>query len=191
MAKITAKMKGDTRVVTGVVRLSFNHLFEPRANDDGTPGRYDCCLLIDKTDEETIKCVNEAIKNAKAKGVTEKWGNKVPANLQTPLHDGDEKEDDQYSSDFVGKMYLNPKSKQKPGMVDKNCAPIMDPEDLYSGCYILAALSFYPYNVNGKRGVGVGIDNVMKIRDGEPLGGRASADSDFGGVQVDDEDDNI
>lgn len=189
MAKVTAKMKGESRVITGVVRLSFSNLFEPRKTDDGKPGKYDCCLLIDKEDTDTVKCINKAIENAKAKGVKEKWGNKVPKNLVLPFHDGDEKEDDQYSDQFKGMMFLNPKAKSRPSIVDKHCAPIIDPEELYSGCYIIAALSFFPYDAQGNRGVGVGIDNVMKWRDGESLAGRPSAESDFEGFGGDDDDD--
>lgn len=188
---ITAKMKGDTRVVTGVVRLSFSNLFEPRKNDDGTPGRYDCCLLIDSSDTETINCINKAVEAAKAKGLRERWGNKLPKNLQLPLHDGEEKEDDQYSEQFRGKMYINPKAKSRPGIVDRHGARIIDPEELYSGCYVVAALSFFPYDNNGNKGVGVGIDNVMKIKDGDSLAGKPSAESDFEGMTDYDDDDDL
>lgn len=188
---IEAKMKGDNRVVTGVVRLSFSNLFEPRLNEDGSKGRYDCCLLIDKKDKKTIECINKAIEAAKAKGIKEKWANKLPKNLQLPLRDGDEKEDDQYSDQFKGMMFINPKSKSRPGIVDKNFAPILDPEELYSGCYVVAAISFFPYDTNGNKGVGVGIDNVLKVKDGDSLAGKPSANNDFEGVEFDDEDDDI
>lgn len=187
--KIEAKMKSPTRVITGIVRLSFSNLFEPRQNDDGSKGRYDCCLLIDKSDETTIECINKATEGAKAKGIAEKWGGKAPKNFQNPLHDGDDKEDDQYSDTFKGVMYVNPKSKSRPGIVDKHGAKIIDPEELYSGCYVIAALSFFPYEMNGNRGVGIGIDNVMKWKDGESLAGKPSADNDFAGIEADDDED--
>ena len=186
---IKAQMKGETRVITGKVRLSFSNLFEPRKNDDGTTGRYDCCLLIDKDDKDTINCINKAIENAKAKGVADKWGGKVPKNMQLPLHDGDEKEDDQYSEQFAGNMFINPKAKSRPGIVDKHGARIIDAEEIYSGCWVVAALSFFPYDMNGNRGVGVGIDNVMKLADGESLAGKPSAESDFAGYTDEDDDD--
>lgn len=188
---IKAQMKGETRVITGKVRLSFSNLFEPRKNDDGTTGRYDCCLLIDKDDKDTINCINKAIENAKAKGVADKWGGKMPKNFQIPLHDGDEKEDDQYSEQFVGNMFINPKSKSRPGIVDKHGARIIDAEEIYSGCWVVAALSFFPYDMNGNRGVGVGIDNVMKLADGESLAGKPSAESDFAGYTDEDDDDDL
>ena len=56
------------------------------------------------------------------------------------------------------------------------------PQDIYSGMYARVTVRFYPFNTAGKRGVGCGLGNVMKTRDGEPLSGGASAASDFAGV---------
>lgn len=56
---------------------------------------------------------------------------------------------------------------------------------------MLAALSFFPYEISGNRGVGVGIDNIMKIKDGESLCGRPGTESDFAGVQFDDDEEDI
>lgn len=187
MTKIKAVMKGDSRVVTGVVRLAFVNLFSPRPNDDGTPGRYDVCILIDKDDKSTIDCINKAVEAAKARGVKEKWAGKLPKNLLLPLKDGDDREDDQYGG-FENCMFLNARSKSRPGIVDKTGAKILDEEELYSGCYALCGLSFFPYDNNSK-GVGVSIDNVMKIKDGEALAGKPSAESDFAGVAIDDDED--
>lgn len=187
MKKVKAMMKGEDRVVTGLVRLSFAHLFEPRANDDGTRGKYGACLLIDKSDEETARCVRKAVEAAKARGLREKWGGKMPKKLMLPLQDGDEREDGR--EEFAGHWYLNAKSASRPGVVDRNLAPIVDAEEIYSGCYVLASLSFFPYAANGNNGVGASLDNVMKVKDGEALGGKPAAEADFGGVPLPEEDD--
>jgi len=77
-------------------------------------------------------------------------------------------------------MFLNANSTQKPGIVDKDLVEILDPDEVYSGCYGRASISFYPFNVNGNRGVGVGLNNIQKLSEGERLGGsRASAEDDF------------
>ena len=61
---------------------------------------------------------------------------------------------------------------------------------MYSGCYGRASINFYPYSVNGNKGVGVGLNNVQKLTDGERLGGsRATAESDFGDGFEDSDDD--
>ena len=56
------------------------------------------------------------------------------------------------------------------------------PTDVYSGMYARVTINFFGYNTAGKRGVGCGLGNVMKTRDGEPLAGGASAAADFAGV---------
>ena len=52
------------------------------------------------------------------------------------------------------------------------------PQDIYSGMYARVTINFFGYMSNGKKGVGCGLGNVMKTRDGEPLAGGASAASD-------------
>ena len=57
---------------------------------------------------------------------------------------------------------------------------------LYSGVYGRASISFYAFNSNGNKGIACGLNNLQKIRDGEPLGGRTRAEDDFA---TDDDDD--
>ena len=52
--------------------------------------------------------------------------------------------------------------------------------------YAHVSLSFYAFNTNGNRGVACGLGNIQKVRDGEPLGGRTNAASEF--ETLDDED---
>ncbi len=74
---------------------------------------------------------------------------------------------------------MNANSATAPGVVDANRNDILDRSKVYSGCYGRASINFYAYNANGNRGIACGLNNLQKIRDGEPLGGRASAMSDF------------
>ena len=43
-------------------------------------------------------------------------------------------------------------------------------------------LRFFGYSQSGNRGVGCGLGNVLKTREGEPLSGGASAAADFAGI---------
>ena len=86
-------------------------------------------------------------------------------------------------------MFLNASAKLKPGVIDKYKREITDEEELYSGCYGLASINFYAFDVNGNRGIACGLNNLMKLEDGEPLGGRQSAENDFEGFFEDPEDD--
>lgn len=181
----------STKVVTGEVRFSYAHVFEP-ASIEGSEPKYSVSILIDKKDKKTLERIKAAIEAAKQAGLS-KFGGKVPANLKLPVRDGDtEREDDPV---YAGKYFINANAKTKPGLVDKGGSPIIDTTEFYSGCYGHASITFYAFNTSGNKGIAAGLNNIMKTRDGEMLGGRASAeddfadliDSDFG----DDDDDDI
>ena len=168
----------NTKVVTGKVRFSYAHVFEP-ASINGSDEKYSVSILIDKNDAKTLSDIRGAIENATRVGVV-KLGGKIPANLKTPLRDGDvEREDDE---NYRGCYFVNANSKTKPGVVDDRCRPIIDSTEFYSGCYGYASITFYAFNTNGNKGIACGLNNIMKTADGEPLGGRARAEDDFKGL---------
>lgn len=179
----------DTKVVFGPCRLSYTHVFA-KFNPDGSDkdGKYMTNILIPKTEKETIKAIKEAIEAAKKAGIVSKWGGKEPKSLDLPLRDGNDKEDDVYA----GHYYLNAKSNTRPGIVGRNKEPITDEEEIYSGVWCDVSVTFYPYDVVGKRGVACGLNNLMKFKDDEKLGGRASAENDFADIDNEDDDwDNV
>lgn len=86
--------------------------------------------------------------------------------------------------------FLNCNSTQKPGIVDKDLNEILDPDEVYSGCWGRASINFFPFNTNGNKGIGVGLNNIQKLKDDDRLGAaRASAESDFGGDDFEDDED--
>lgn len=168
------------KVITGLVRFSYVNIFRSRAFRDGQKEKYSICLLIPKSDKATVKKIQDAISEATADGILSKWGGKQPKNLHTPLRDGDEERADE-SPEYEGMYFLNASSNSKPGIVDRDLNEILDPEEVYSGCWGRASIDFYAYDTNGNRGIAVGLNNIQKQKDGERLGGaRASAESDFG-----------
>ncbi len=179
MAKFNKKIK-DTSVRLGEVRFSYTAVFQPKKNDDGTPSKYGVCIIIPKEDTETVNLVKEAIDAAKQRGKMEKWGGKIPANVKSCLRDGDiDREDDEA---FAGCYFINASSRNKPGvkvLEDGVVSDALDEEDFYSGCYGAVTLDFFPYESSGNKGVGAGLNNVIKTRDGDRLSGGRSADEDF------------
>lgn len=166
-----------TKVRTGFnTRLSYFHGWQPTSINGG-PERYGTTVLIPKDDTETINAINNAIDAAIAQGAY-KFGGKTPnkASLKLPLRDGDIERDDEA---YQGHYFLNANSRTAPQIVDRDIKPITDQDEVYSGCYARVSLNFYTYNVNGNRGVAVGLGNIQKIRDGVPLDGRSSAKEDF------------
>lgn len=173
-----------TKVLTGEVRLSYVNLVTPKAQNPGDTPRYSVQILIPKTDTATVQDIMNSIEAAAQKAVNEKWGGVRP-NFAPILHDGDGVKPDAgtpYSEECKGHWVLNASSTQKPGVVDiSNINVDLAPQDIYSGMYARVTLNFYGYK-NRKTGVGCGLGNVMKTREGEALGGGASAASDFAAV---------
>lgn len=173
-----------TKVITGKnTRLSYFHGWEPTSINGG-PERYSVSVLIPKDDKETVNAINNAIDAAIEEGVA-KFGGKKPnkAAIKLPLRDGDtEREDEAYA----GHWFINANSKTAPQIVDKAVKPILDRDEVYSGCYARVSLNFYAFNSNGNKGIACGLGNIQKIRDGEALGGRSSAMDDFSTEEDDD-----
>ena len=179
----TTKNFAATKVVIPC-RISFANIWEPKSINGGEE-KYSVSCLIRKTDKATLDRVQKAIDAAMADGKTRKWGGKVPPNLKLPLRDGDiDRPDD---DNYKGVMFLNATSKDAPQIVDRRKNVIIDPMQVYSGCYARVSLNFYAFNSNGNRGIACSLSNVMKCKDGPRLGGHASAADDFGGLE--DEDD--
>ena len=175
--------QNNTKVVTGTVRLSYANVWEPKSINGGDP-KYSCSIIIPKSDKETVDAINAAIDCAIKEGIG-KFGGKVPPKgaLKLPLRDGDtERDDDNYADCY----FINANSKTAPQIVDKRVRPILDRSEVYSGVYAHVSLSFYAFNTNGNKGVACGLGNIQKVRDGEPLGGRTNATSEF--ETLDDED---
>jgi hypothetical protein len=174
------KMTNPTKVVTGVCRLSYANIWNPKSINGGTP-KYSTSVLIPKTDTKTVAKLKAAIQAAYEEGEGKLKGNgkTVPAlsSLKTPLRDGDEERPDDLA--YAGHWFINANSNSAPGVVDANREPIYDTSEIYSGVYARVSLSFYAFNSNGNRGIACGLQNVQKIRDGEPLGGKSRAEDDF------------
>ena len=183
-----SKFKNPTKVITGVnTRWSYANVWDPKSINGGAP-KYSVSLIIPKSDTQTIEKIEAAIKAAYEEGQSKLKGNgkSVPSIsvLKTPLRDGDlERPDDEAYKDSY---FINANSPSAPGIVDADRQPIIDRSEVYSGVYGRASINFYAYNANGNKGIACGLNNLQKIRDGEPLGGNASAESDFATEDDDD-----
>lgn len=173
-----------TKVLTGEVRLSYANLISPRAAQQGQEPKYSVTLLIPKTDSATIADINASIKAAYDEGVSKKWGGAHPQ-PKVIVHDGDGLRPSglPFGDECKGHWVLTASSKNKPqvvGIDNINCE--LAPQDIYSGMYARVTINFFAYDTAGSKGVGCGLGNVLKTRDGEPLSGGASAASDFAGI---------
>ena len=184
------KLVNPTKVITGVnTRLSYANVWDPKSINGGAP-KYSVSLIIPKSDTKTIEKIQAAIQAAYEEGQSKLKGNgkSVPALtvIKTPLRDGDlERPDDEA---YKGCYFINANSATAPGIVDADRQPILERSEIYSGVYARASINLYAFNSNGNKGIACGLNNLQKIRDGEPLGGKSRAEDDFA---TDDDDDDF
>lgn len=179
-----------TKVLTGEVRLSYVHLVKPYANSTNANAkpRYSVTILIPKSDVATKADIDASMQAAYEDGVKNKWQGLRPQLASPLIWDGDGKRrgGDSFGPECKGHWVLTastPDDQRKPQVVDiSNIHSELAPQDIYSGMYARVTLNFFSFSTGGNRGVGCGLGNVMKTRDGEPLSGGSSAASDFEGV---------
>lgn len=183
-----SKFINPTKVITGPsTRWSYVNAWEAKSINGGAP-KFSVSLIIPKSDTKTIEKVKAAIQAAYEEGQSKLKGNgkSVPtlSVLKTPLRDGDvERPDDEA---YANAYFINANSATAPGIVDADRNPIIDRSEVYSGVYGRASINFYAFNSNGNKGIACGLNNLQKIKDGEPLGGKSRAEDDF--ATEDDED---
>lgn len=176
-----SKFNNPTKVITGPeTRWSYANVWDAKSINGGAP-KFSVSLIIPKSDTKTVEKIKAAIQAAYEEGQSKLKGNgkSVPALsvIKTPLRDGDtERPDD---SAYAGCYFINANSSAAPGIVDADRQPILDRSEVYSGVYGRASISLYAFNSNGNRGIACGLNNLQKIKDGEPLGGKSRAEDDF------------
>jgi hypothetical protein len=157
-----------TKVTTGVVRASFVRIFEPQPgkNPSDKP-KYGITLLIPKSDKATLDALYAAESEAKEAGKSTKFGGSIPPNLKTVIRDGDTDQDTDRYPEFAGNMFMNVRSDRKPVVVDQNVQEILDPTEVYSGCWVKASVNAFPFNADGSKGISFGLNAIQKVRDDE------------------------
>lgn len=168
----------------GLVRFSYLHVFEPTAMEEGQQKKYSVSVIIPKKDKELVKKIKTAIEQEKEESKSV-FGGKIPANLKLPLRDGDiERPDDEAYKDS---FYMSCNSIQRPGIVNGAREPIISQDEIKSGDYGYVAISLYAFNKQSK-GIAVGLNHIMKTKNGEALAGGVSVEEAFEGIEVDTDD---
>ena len=168
------------KLITPTFRVSFPAVFTPRKANEGDPNavaKYSVQMIFPKQGTDLTE-----LKNAVRAAVVEKWGadkTKWPKKLVLPFRDGSEKDYDGYGPDTI---FISASSKMKPGLVDENVQPIIEPSEFYGGCYARATVNAFAWEFMGKAGVSFGLRNIQKVKDGEPFGGGSRAENDFDAI---------
>lgn len=160
----------ESRVVTPEFRCSFLNVAKPLTKLKGKlleNPKYQVTMVFDKA--EDLNPLKQLLVNA----AKEKWGSisaaMIKKHVGAVFRDGSEKEHLAGFSDNI--IFCNAKSQNKPGIVDKSSAIMMNPEaDFKSGDYAKAQVTAYAYDVNGNKGVAFGLQHIQQTRIGEALG---------------------
>lgn len=166
------------RVITPIARLSYPNIFKPgKAMSEGQDEKYSCELIFEPGADLI------ALKNAAQEALELKWPKGAPKGLRSPFRDGIENRE---GEEYQGRIFISARSKDRPGVViGRNRDICTDPSEVYGGCYVKASVTAFAYDMSGNRGVSFALNNLWKIRDGEPLGGRRSAEEEFGNEEID------
>ena len=176
--------------VTGPVRLSYVHLFEPWALNEDDDKKFSAVLLIPKTDKATIQKFADAKAAALEEGKQRfgtGWGKK---GVKYTLRDGDEEADLDANPEYAGHLFVSVSNSRRPGIVDRNVQPILDSTEVYSGCWARVKLEVFPYkHQQGGDGISFSLGNVQKLRDDERFDGSTTPEQDFDTVEGEEEGD--
>ena len=166
-----------TRLTIQNVRISYPHLFQPRAVQPGDDPKYGVALLIPKN-HPAVPAILQAIAQEKAN----KWGANVPPSASAPFYDGDTDPKYNIVADNHGHYIMNTSAslEQQPVLVDNNLQKVINPSTFYAGCYVNADVGAYPYDKGVSKGIAFGINGVQFVQDGERLDNRPSAEDMFG-----------
>lgn len=168
-------------LVTPPVRLAFPALFEPKPVAKGNSTlKYQAVLLIPPSVQ--LAPFLEACKAA----MLDKFGKIERVKAQNnPIKKCEEKELDGYEP---GWHYINVKSNYAPTVVDQRRQDILDPERIFAGCWIRAAINAFAWDhPQGGKGVSFGLNAVQLVREDARLDGRKGASDLFDEVEVEDD----
>lgn len=166
--------KDGRTVITPRFRVSFANVFRPgKPMKEGEAPKYGVTMLFEKDADLSL------LRQAAHQAAVEDWGadqKEWPKNLRSPFRDQGEKD---FAGYVAGNKFVNATSQQRPGLVDEQVRPIIEESKFYSGCYAIAEVRAFTYDKRGNRGVAFGLQNIQKVADGEPLGGRSTPESCF------------
>lgn len=181
-----------TKVVTGKVTAAFAHLIEPDRGQSGKDDpKWQVTAIIPADDKKTIKDIKEAVANAKAIG--EEKGKVVGKQSKNgnPIKDAGDIFDLEKYPEYEGAIAVKFSTNQgAPTVLSKSKRVLDSDEDVYSGMLCAISGAAYAWN-NGGWGISFILGAVMKLEDGERIGGGGGfgdIDGDFGDFIEEDED---
>lgn len=170
-------------ITTEIGRGSFVRVMKPKLNQKGEL-KYSIMMIWGPGTDMT------KVKNALAATRDAQWPNPKarPRGLKNPLHkceeraiEGDNGELAFEDGHMAGGYYMSfsASAEHPPKVVDRLMQKIVDDSEVYSGAYFRVSFVPFVFDYPESKGIGVGLRNVQKVRDGEALAGRSDPADDF------------
>ena len=173
-----------TAVTTPYATLSFPVLFTPKPRAPGSDPVYACSLLFSPEAQKSPEY--KKMQQAVAKVIKEKFPTVPVKRLHLPFRQASEKP---YAGYEPGWTFINPWSKNKPGIVDVRLQDVLDPAELWAGQIVRANIMPFHYDTSGNKGISFGLNHIQLIkRDAPRIDGRSTANKVFSAVEEEDED---
>jgi hypothetical protein len=175
----TQQQQKSTRIILPPALGAFPWLYKPRPpmkNAQNPRFLYQVVLIWKKARKDELAELAAAVKALAA----EKFGAQPKGKVRMPLRDGDV--DRPGYPEFEDSYFLTASSERKPQVVNLRGQPILEAdaeEEAYSGCTFRVSCVPYAYDVNGNRGVSVGMRNIQVVAKGPHLDGGVSAEAEF------------
>lgn len=167
--KVRSNLISENNVLTPEFRVSFPDVFTAKAFGGGEP-KFQVVMLFPK--EQDLTPIKDLIRGV----VAAAWPNK---DSRPPLEIPSFKVSDKEYDGYEDHVAIRVSSQYPPGVVDVNRTDIINQADFYAGCYARAQINAYSWKFGNKEGVSLGLQNVQKLRDGDPFGNRADASAAF------------
>jgi hypothetical protein len=183
------------KLMTPEFRMSYAWLLQPKKNkqDETKKAKYSGMIVLDKSLKSTRIFIAKLEKALLAASL-EKHGKVIPKSKlkHWPIKDGDDGDaEGEVNPAHEGCWCINASSNRKPQVIDRKGRELLDEEEVYSGMWCKATIHCWGWdNPASGKGVSVDLDNVMKTKDDEKLGGSGTkAEDDFADELEDGDDD--
>lgn len=170
------------KITTPEFRGSFVNLVKARAmeNDDGTEGeaKFGIMIVLPKDEPETDKFLKKLRALIQAASSEKHGGAGLPENRlkHFPIRDGDDMEQENFHDHWC----IRASTKFKPQAVDRKGNDLLGEDELYSGAWYRASISAWGWiNKKGGKGVSIGLNSVLKVKDDKRFGGGSNAKDDM------------
>lgn len=167
--------------------LAFPHLFQPKPRAEGGEPVFSATIIHSPAQQQSP--AYKALQDACIDAARKEWGEKINLReIRMPFRDAAEKSG-KYNGFEEGHIFLNPWTKDKPGIVNSLRQDVLLPEEVWAGQLVRFNVTPFAWTNSGKKGVSLALNHVQIIKGDMPrIDGRGSASKVFDDGEVDDSD---